>query len=100
MFRFFSILIHGVRETLMAILLATAAFLNLSPDSQAGFLHRWMHWAFETSEQWHITVSVVSLMLFVSSLSYAIWKCRGILGSAFRAVWVDHKSRHTDQDVK
>jgi uncharacterized membrane protein SpoIIM required for sporulation len=97
MFRFFVTLIHGIREALMAIFLATAAFLNLSPDSQASFFHRWMHWAFETTERWHVAVSAVSLVLFIASLSYAIWKTRAIFVSAFRAVWIDHKSRKSDQ---
>ena len=71
--------IHRTRETLMAVFLGTMAYLNVSPDSQHGFLHD----VFELSEFGHIVLSAVSIAFFIGSLVFAIWKNRRLFKYAF-----------------
>ncbi len=93
MFRILVSVIHTVRETLMWIFLATMAFLNISPESQGGFLHKGMHLAFETSERWHIVVSAVAAVVCVCSILLAFWRNRAAIAELAGKIWKDHKGR-------
>lgn len=91
MFKWIVSCIHGVRDTLMWISLSTLAFLNISPDSQGGFLHQAMRYLFETSERGHFVVSVASVTVFLASLSVACWRNRASFLNLTRKIWLDHK---------